>query len=226
MRVAVVSDIHANLPALRAALADLDRRGVGAVVVAGDLVGDGRQPAEVVTLLRRRGFPAVRGNADRKVAETAALSAEELAERATKKKTAELLWTARQLGRPGLAWLARLPATLTLRLGGSRVLVVHGSPLADTDYIYPSLTPRALAAKLGGERPDLLVCGHSHVPFVRRISGVTVANAGSVGRPVDGDPRGSYALVELEAGRAPRGRIVRFSFASGDADAGAGPAGG
>ena len=224
MRVAVVSDIHANLPALQAALADIGRLRADRVIVAGDVVGDGRQPEEVVALLRRRGFPAIRGNVDRKVAEAAALSGKELAERAAKKKTAELLWTARQLDRADLEWLRRLPETLALRLGGARVLVVHGSPLSDTDYIYPSLTPHALAAKLGAARPDVLVCGHSHVPFARRISGTTVVNAGSVGRPVDGDPRGSYALLEITAGRAPRGRIVRFSFPSADADAGSGPA--
>jgi putative phosphoesterase len=226
MRVAVVSDIHANLPALLAALADLSRRGVETVVVAGDLVGDGRQPAEVVSLLRRRGFPTIRGNVDRKVAEAAALSGKELVERARKRKTAELLWTARQLGRASLDWLTGLPATLTLHLGGSRVLVVHGSPLSDTDSIYPSLTPRALTAKLGADRPDVLVCGHSHVPFARRISGVAVVNAGSVGRPVDGDPRGSFALVDIEAGRPPRGRIVRFSVPPGGAGASPGSEGG
>jgi putative phosphoesterase len=225
-RVAIVSDIHANLPALEAALADIDRREVDTVVVAGDLVGDGKQPAEVVTLLRRLGFPAIRGNVDRKVAEAAALSGKELAERARKKKTAELLWTARRLDRAGLHWLTGLPATVTLLLGGARMLVVHGSPLSDTDSIYPSLTPRALAAKLGADRPDILVCGHSHVPFARRISGVAVVNAGSVGRPVDGDPRGSYALVDIGAGRPPRGRIVRFSFPTGEADANPGSEGG
>lgn len=226
MRVAVLSDIHANLPALGAALADLEQREVETVVVAGDLVGDGGQPAEVVTLLRRLGFPAIRGNVDRKVAEAAALSGKDLAERATKKRTAELLWTAGRLDRASLDWLTGLPATLTLRVGGLRMLVVHGSPLSDTDCIYPSLTPRALAAKLGAEHPDILVCGHSHVPFARRISGVAVVNAGSVGRPVDGDPRGSYALVAIEAGRPPRGRIVRFALPSGGADANPGAGGG
>ncbi len=220
MRIAIVSDIHANLAALEAALADIGRRKADRVIVAGDLVGDGRQPAEVVALLRRLGFPALRGNVDRKVAEAAALSAKARNELATMRKTAELLWTAGQLDRAGLDWLAGLPATLTVRVGGSRLLVVHGSPLADTDSIYPSLTPRALAAKLGAARPDVLACGHSHVPFARRIAGVTVVNAGSVGRPVDGDPRGSYALVEVEAGRTPRGRIVRFPFPDGEGHAG------
>jgi putative phosphoesterase len=223
MRIAVVSDIHANLPAFEAALEDIRHRHADKVIVAGDVVGDGRQPAEVVALLRRHAFPAIRGNVDRKVVEAAALSGKALAERAGKKRHAELAWTAHQLGRAGLDWLAGLPESLTLRVGGSRLLVVHGSPLSDTDYVYPSLTPRALAAKLGADRPDVLACGHSHIPFARRISGVTVVNAGSVGRPVDGDPRGSYALVDLAAGRTPRARIVRFAFPATEAAAAPGP---
>jgi predicted phosphodiesterase len=165
----------------------------------------------VVALLRRRAIPTIRGNVERKVMEVAALHPSEVAVLA-KKKHADLVWTAKRLGREGLDWLRSLPSSLELRLTGSRLLLVHGSPLGDTDYVYPSLTARALAAKLGAERPDVLACGHSHIPFVRRIAGVTVVNAGSVGRPVDGDPRGSYALVDLVRGRIARARIVRFPY--------------
>ena len=209
MRVAILSDIHANISALEAALADLDCRAAKIVLVAGDVVGDGAHPSEVVALLRRRAIPTIRGNLERKVMEVAALRPSEAAFLA-KKKHADLVWTAKRLGREGLDWLRGLPPSLELRLAGSRLLLVHGSPLGDTDYVYPSLTVRALAAKLGAERPDVLACGHSHIPFARRVAGVTVINAGSVGRPVDGDPRGSYALVDLEPGRIARARIVRF----------------
>jgi putative phosphoesterase len=214
MRVAILSDVHANLPALQAALADLERRGAEVVLVAGDVVGDGRHPSEVVEMLRRRAIPTIRGNVERKVIEAAALADTELALRTGKKKQADLVWTARRLGPEGLEWLRALPASLELHLAGARLLLVHGSPLGDTDYVYPSLTAQALAAKLGTDRPDVLACGHSHIPFTRRIAGVSVVNAGSVGRPVDGDPRGSYALVDLDRGALPRARIVRFSYPS------------
>jgi len=212
MRVAILSDIHANISALEAALADLKRHAPQLVLVAGDVVGDGAYPSEVVVLLRRRGIPTIRGNVERKVMEVAALRPSEV-NILVKKKHADLVWTAKRLGREGLDWLRSLPPSLELRLAGSRLLLVHGSPLGDTDYVYPSLTTRALAAKLGSERPDVLACGHSHIPFTRRIAGVTVVNAGSVGRPVDGDPRGSYALVDLKPGRIARARIVRFAYA-------------
>jgi putative phosphoesterase len=211
MRVAILSDVHANISALESALADVERRAAKIVLVAGDVVGDGSHPSEVVALLRRRAIPTIRGNVERKVMEIAALRPSEVATLG-KKKHADLVWTANRLGREGLDWLHSLPPSLERRLAGSRLLLVHGSPLGDTDYVYPSLTVRALAAKLGAEQPDVLACGHSHIPFVRRIAGVTVINAGSVGRPVDGDPRGSYALVDLEPKRIPRARIVRFAY--------------
>ena len=219
MRIAVVSDIHANLEALEAALADLERRGAVTVLVAGDLVGDGPDPDGVVGLVRARRFPAIRGNVDVKVLATAALPEAEQAALLERKKKADLVRTARQLGRAGLKWLEKLPGTLTLRFEGRVLQMVHGSPLGDTDYVFPSITPAALAAKLGAARPDVLACGHSHIPFTRRLLGVTVVNAGSVGRPVDGDPRGSYALVDIERGRSPRARIVRFPLSSRGAGA-------
>ena len=80
------------------------------------------------------------------------------------------------------------------------------------DAIYPSITRWGLEAKVGGVRPDVLVCGHTHIPFVKRIGGVLRVNCGSAGHPVDGDPRPAYALVCAEAGAVPRGRIVRFEY--------------
>jgi len=212
----VLSDLHADLGALEAAIADATRKGADRIVIAGDVVGDGPQPAEVVALLRSSAFPTVMGNVDEKVLQTARFSSPQQDALLEKRKKADLVRTARALSRRDLAWLAALPSSLTLRLGGAKLLLVHGSPAGNTDYVFPSITPAALAAKLGDARPDVLACGHSHIPFARRIKGVTVVNAGSIGRPIDGDERGSYALVEVVAGAPPRGRIVRFRSAAPD----------
>ena len=80
------------------------------------------------------------------------------------------------------------------------------------DAIYPSITLQGLEAKLGDRRPDIVVCGHTHIPFVKRIGRTLVVNCGSAGHPVDGDPRPTYALVHTEPGAAPRGRVVRFEY--------------
>ena len=80
------------------------------------------------------------------------------------------------------------------------------------DEIYPSITDRALMRKLDGAKPDILVCGHTHIPFVKRLNGLLVVNCGSVGHPVDGDARPSYALVRFKENSPPEGRIVRFDY--------------
>jgi predicted phosphodiesterase len=110
------------------------------------------------------------------------------------------------------AWLAALPKELRLSANGADVWVVHGSPLSDTDYIYPSLTAQALGVKLGEVRPRVLVCGHSHVPFTKEIAGVRVVNCGSIGRPVDGDSRGALALCDFPGKGKVHCRIVRFAY--------------
>lgn len=218
MKVAFLSDVHANLPALRAALDVADRWGAERVVAAGDLVGDGPYPREVVALLLGRGVRGVRGNVDRKVLAQGTKRGK-LEKRVEKKKgqRANLAWSALQLldAEEERAWLEGLPFGRSFTVRGKLSLVVHGSPLGDTDRLFPSLTPEGLRGKLAGwrgKRPSLLVSGHTHVPFAREVDGVTVVNCGSVGRPADGDPRGSLALVEVDAAGAVGAEIVRFAY--------------
>jgi putative phosphoesterase len=219
VRIALLSDVHANLPALEAALRLCREAEVERLVVAGDLVGDGPHPVEVLELLRRLRVEAIRGNVDRKVVNDLSRPERKLLRRAGEGKAQQRnrAWTALRLdAAPGArAWLESLPAELRLVFAGHPVLVVHGSPHGDTDYVFPSLTARGLARKLEpleGWRPDVLVCGHSHVPFTGEVDGVRVVNCGSVGRPADGDPRGSLALLELVPGEAPRAEVVRFDY--------------
>lgn len=217
MKIALLSDVHANLPALRVALAVARRVGAERVVVAGDLVGDGPHPLEVVQALRQLGAECIRGNVDRKVLRVAARK-RRLAKglRNPDGQKRNRAWTAARLCQSpdALDWLRSLPPALRLEVGVRPVLVVHGSPRGDTDYVYPTLTPPALRAKLEpveGERPAVLVCGHSHLPFARAVDGVLVINCGSVGRPADGDPRGSLALLEVD-GATARARLIRFAY--------------
>jgi hypothetical protein len=129
------------------------------------------------------------------------------------KKRRILLWTVAHLHARARCYLAGLPERLDLRIpSGHRLLVVHGSPISMDDAIYPSVTRQGLKAKLSDARPDILMCGHTHIPFVKRVNGTLVVNCGSTGHPVDGDPRPAYALVRAEPGAAPRGRIVRFKY--------------
>ena len=212
MLTAFFSDIHGNLPALEAAIADAQARGATQIICAGDAVGYGPYPNEVCRVLKKLQIPAVVGNYDRKVIMAVQEGSSAGAEMKPKKRRI-LLWTIAHLSKAAMRYLSSLPDHLHLEVFDRlRLLVVHGSLLAIEDEIYPSITGRTLKQKLDGSRTDVLVCGHTHIPFVKRINGVLVVNCGSVGHPVDGDPRPSYALVRLNENSSPRGRIVRFDY--------------
>ena len=184
VRLCVVSDIHGNLHALEAVLADARGSGADMLVVAGDLVHQGPRPAETLDLLCSLdgdGLGAVRmirGNTDRHLLEDPAVERREAVE-----------WTRERLGAERLRRLAELPAELAI---GDR-LVVHGSPRADDHGIWPH-TP---VEEFDSPRWDsVLVCGHTHQAMHRREGARHVVNGGSVAWPLDGDPRPGYALLE------------------------------
>ncbi len=212
MLIAFLSDVHANMPALEAAVADATARGAERFICAGDMTGYGPFPDEVCLFLQNRPIPALIGNYDRKVLIVAeqGLSA---AQGMKSKKRKILLWTLENLSHQSRLYLSGLPDQLDMQLpSGHMLMVVHGSPLSMDDVTYPSITRPGLTAKLGDLRPDILVCGHTHIPFVRRIDGILVVNCGSTGQPIDGDPRPSYVLVSTEQGTAPSGRVIRFDY--------------
>jgi putative phosphoesterase len=179
MRVAAISDIHGNLPALEAVLAEIERENVDEIVVVGDSVS-GPWPAEVFDLLESVGARIVRGNADR--AEEVMAHSSDLA-----------VWNADRLGASRLATVTEWPLTLELLVEGlGNVLFCHSTPVADTP-IYTRITPdRGLVELLGSVAADALVCGHTHMQYDRRLStGLRIVNPGSVGMPYEGR-RGAY----------------------------------
>lgn len=216
MRVAFLSDVHANFPALEAALAQATSRGADRVVVAGDVVGDGPHPAETVDLLRRSGCEVVRGNVDREVLEQGddRERLEALAMNRKDRRTANRAWTALRLELGQRPWLQSTNPRCAFAIAGYRVLVVHGSPADDADPILPDISEEELEAKLVdvAPRPHVVVCGHTHHAFVRYVAGILVVNGGSVGRPTDGNPWGSFGILDLDHDEPPRARIVRFPY--------------
>jgi predicted phosphodiesterase len=212
MLIAFISDIHGNLPALRAALADAKSRGAQKIYCAGDLVGYGPFPDQVCRVLAEEKITTIAGNYDAKALSLLHDSGDGKTELKPGKKMI-LTWTSRQISPTSEAFLAALPFSHRETLpGGFKLLMAHGSPVCWEDTVYPSLTRYALEKKLAGERPDILVCGHTHIPFIKKIAGISVINCGSAGQPVDGDPHPSYALLHLKPTGAPAGRIIRFSY--------------
>lgn len=221
MRYALLSDIHANLPALDAVLADIDARGdVDAVYHLGDLVGYSSAPNEVVARLRDRGIAGIAGNYDSTVAtdhahcgcRSESARQEELAHLSYAYTRAAVTAETRRV-------LAALPFSLDLRpLGGHasgpRLVLVHGTPTLNTVYWTEDRSDEfclKMAAGVGLKGGDVIAFGHTHRPWHRVVDGIHFVNTGSVGRPKDGDWRAGYVRLELGAGGA-RVEHVRVAY--------------
>lgn len=187
MRILIVSDIHSNWPALRAIDEAYD-----VCVCLGDLVDYGLEPAACIDWVRQRAQHWVRGNHDHGVAQNVVVTAK----RGFKYLTSVTRTLTRErLGADDLRWLGRLPVTRTLTLDGLRILLVHATPRDPLDEYAPGEMD-VWSRRLDRVEADVVCVGHTHQPFVLDIGNQRVVNPGSVGLPRDGDPRGSYAVLE------------------------------
>jgi len=198
MRVALIGDIHANLPALEAVLAHARKQDVEAIWNVGDFVGYGPFPDEVVQLLRQEDILSIVGNYDLKV-----LQFKDKKKKWRKKKPTEkyvaFWWAHENLSKKSRKYLQFLSQEIRMKIAGRRILLTHGSPLSNEESLTPS-TPEDRLIELGrGAKADVIICGHSHQPFVRQVDGVWFINTGSVGRPDDGDSRACYAILEFDS---------------------------
>ena len=198
LRVAALYDVHGNLPALEAVLAEVERSRADLVVVGGD-VAIGPMPGECLERLRALGPRAVfvRGNGDREMAAPGAgdgLWAE------------RTRWAAGQLDDEQLAFLAGLPETHSVRVEGlGGVLFCHGSPRSDEEIVTPLSSDARVTPMLDGVRERVVVSGHTHVQFDRFVGDARLVNAGSVGMPYEARPGAYWALLgpDVELRRTP-----------------------
>ena len=193
MLVGIVSDIHSNLPALRAVLGRMKRLGVSRILCAGDMVGYYTFPNEVLALAEKAKIHSIAGNHERAIVSGDYSGLNPLAADTAR-------WTARQLTAVSLGRLRRLPPRDRQELGGRRILLVHGSPRDDNEYVFPLTADAWPFGELG---VDVLVMGHTHVQWQGRFGRTLAINPGSVGQPRDGDPRPAFATLDtgdLKAG--------------------------
>ena len=220
MRYALISDVHANLPALESVLDDIARRpGVLATYHLGDLVGYAPWPNETVALLAERGIPGVAGNYDSTVA-TRYKHCGCRYEDPVQEELSHLSyqWTLEQVSEVTRRFLAALPFRIDImpnggHQGGPRLILVHGTPTLNTLY-WTEDRGNEFCLKMAGHagaRPgDVLAFGHTHLPWHHEIGGIHFVNAGSVGRPKDGDWRAGYVLLDLHS--SPRVEFVRTDY--------------
>jgi predicted phosphodiesterase len=196
MRIALIADLHANLPALRAVLADVATIGCDAVWCAGDVVGRGPHPNEVVDELRRLEIPTVQGNWDEAVSMNREQSgtiwstpdAEDRGRRS-------LAWTSAQLSEENRSWLRRLPLSQRLDVEGRTALLFHGTPLKQNEYLWADRPSRYFARIASDEADDLFCFGHTHESFHRVVGQSHFVAAGSVGCGTVDSPRARYAVI-------------------------------
>jgi predicted phosphodiesterase len=210
VRYALISDIHANLPALEAVLADIGAQpDLAATYHLGDLVGYAPWPDEVVNRIATAGIAGVAGNYD----STVGTDYKHCGCRYEDPQQEELShlsydWTRRHVTARTKTWLAGLPFRIDLlpnggHLAGPRVVLVHGSPTLNTLYWTEDRSDEfclKMAAHAGVKAGDVLAFGHTHKPWHREVGGIHFVNTGSVGRPKDLDWRAGYVLLDMEPG--------------------------
>ena len=231
MQIALISDIHGNLPALKAVLAELKAEGVDQVVCLGDVALFGPQPRQVLGLLRELACPVVMGNTD-----AWALSPRpiEVRDEDSHRFYEIELWGVRQLSPSDLDYVRSFQPTVEMPLGGGmKLLCYHGSPRSNTDAILSTTPDGELQPMLSGCQATVMAGGHTHAQMLRRFGEMTLINPGSAGLPIEPAPSTGrmryppwveYAVVAYQAGdlriefrRTPFDgtALVQTAFASG-----------
>jgi predicted phosphodiesterase len=226
-RFALISDIHGNLPALDAALADIETHSAAAVTYClGDLVGYGPDPGGVVERIRSLGIPTIRGNYDDGIGNRRGeCGCYYVTDQAKQDGAASYVFTDAALSDADHEWLASLPSEIRLEVQGLRVLLAHGSPRKINEYLLPDRTDEQLIRLAVQADADLVCVGHVHVPYHRSMTAesgrrIHYVSSGSVGKPKDGDSRAGWIEVAIGS-RAEVCAVVTeddAASAAGDAD--------
>jgi putative phosphoesterase len=205
MRIVLFSDVHANLPALDAFWNDIDIIDYDLIFCLGDLVGYNIWPNEVIRGIRDRKIPTIMGNHDEKAVGVA------------KDDTEPKNYAYNVIGDVERSYLSDLPAHIQLNFESSksRLLLVHGSPLSNKEYITEETSDETIVKYCRDFGVNILCFGHTHKPFYREIRKEHVVfhaiNIGSIGKPKDGNPDGCYACLELNNGKV-KVEIKRFKY--------------
>jgi putative phosphoesterase len=199
--VAVITDIHANLPALQAALRRIDELGVERTYCGGDLVGYGPHPNEVCALIQERAIPTIYGNYDYAIArDLDDCGCAYVTPHDREIGQQSVAWTLEHTDQRSKAFMRELPFDLRFTVGDSAVHLVHGSPRKVNEYLFEDKPARLYERLAAAEDADVLVFGHTHKPWDREYGGVRFVNCGSLGKPKDGDPRGAFAILDAGSG--------------------------
>ena len=201
MRIAVLSDIHANVQALEAVMSDVVNQGCEHVFCLGDIALAGPQPKEVVDyVMAQNTWTIIQGNTDKMIAQYGPEVIEFLEAQYPVMANA-IAADVSILDDAHRAYLAQLPPILSFDVEGCTVLLTHGSPRANNEDILPGMPLEIVEEIIEGTTEKLILCGHTHVPCgYQTNTNQTVVNVGSVGRPMTQEPKACYAIIDFSNG--------------------------
>ncbi|WP_297425735.1 metallophosphoesterase family protein [Clostridium sp.] len=207
MKIAVISDIHANVYALITLLEDIDDEKVDTIICLGDLVGYGPHPNEVISMVRRRHILCIKGNYDNSVVDN-----EYSYIRETHINSFSLPWTVNELREENRIFLDSLPSTMTLNIAGKKLLFVHGSPNKINEYLLKD--ENNTLDIMNSLNADVLVCAHTHIPGIKEFGNKVYINSGSVGKPKIGRPNITYSILNFtkEGGMKVQIKEIPYPF--------------
>jgi len=210
--LAVITDIHGNLPALEGALARIEELGIERIYCGGDLVGYGPHPNEVCGLIQERAIPTIYGNYDYAIGrdlDDCGCAYVDRHDRELGQRSVE--WTLARTSPEAKAFMRGLSFDLRFAVGDADVHLVHGSPRKVNEYLFEDKPARLYERLARAEDAGTLVFGHTHKPWIHEYGSVLFVNCGSVGKPKDADPRGGFAVLEADGDRVAA-RIERFEY--------------
>jgi putative phosphoesterase len=193
VKIAILSDIHGNIFALESVLSAVKKRGIDTLMIAGDFVGYYFWPKEVFSLLEGWNLVAIRGNHDQMLCK-AKKNKDYLLDKC-KKYGSGLSIAVDQLDNERLAWLANLPRSIEYKTEDGNILICHGSPWIEDEYVYPDASDESLArySKLD---VNWVIQGHTHYTMHKEIGSIMLINPGSVGQPRNKKPGAQWALLD------------------------------
>jgi len=197
VRIGIIADIHSNVQALEVVMNEMAGAGIDMVVCAGDIVGYGANPNECCRIVRESSAHAVMGNHDLSALTRDTTWMNPYAAEASR-------WTSSALSNDSYEFLRSLKIEAKFESAGVKVAMYHGSIGSVTEYVYEDDATEGMVARSAGE---VLILGHTHVPYVKEFDTRLAVNPGSVGQPRDGDPRASFAVLETDNRRCHIRRV-------------------
>ena len=204
MKIAVISDIHGNIEALEEAFSNIQNRNLDTIVCLGDLVGYGPYPNEVVEFIKKNNILSILGNYDAAVLEE---KFNYIRDNEVNKFC--MPWAAKEVNKENKTYLKSLPRQIIIEFNNMKIRFVHGSTRAINEYLIEN--SRQSQEVMENLQEDILVCGHTHIPFRKDYGSRILLNDGSIGKPKIGRPNGTYLIIDLKSDHI-KTEIIEFTY--------------